>query len=63
MELEKPREFPKRRICPQCPDLQFETLAEHADHLATHNPSPAQWAEAYQKIQAGKEKAKQRGEG
>lgn len=29
-----------------------------SDHLASHNPSPAAWAEAYKRIQAGKEKKK-----
>jgi hypothetical protein len=52
--------FPKRRICPQCPDLVFATLDEHADHLATHNASPAQWADAYKIIQQSRERAKKR---
>ncbi len=33
-------------------------LRRMSDHLTTHNPTPAQWTEAYNKIQAGKEKAK-----
>ena len=27
------------------------------EHLTTHNPSPAQWTNAYNMIQAGKERA------
>lgn len=53
-------EFPKKRICLDCPGLTWEKhqLDEHATHLATHNPSPAQWGEAHKRIQAGKDKAK-----
>ena len=28
------------------------------EHLATHNPSPAQWADAYRAIEAGRDAAK-----
>jgi len=54
-------EFPTKRICQHCPELSWEKheLAAHADHLATHNPSPAEWTEAYKRIQAGKLRAKQ----
>jgi hypothetical protein len=53
-------EFLEKRICPQCPGLTWERhqLTEHADHLATHNPSPAQWVEAYKRIQDSKERLK-----
>lgn len=33
-------------------------LAQFSDHLASHNPSPAQWAEAHSRIEAGKESSK-----
>jgi hypothetical protein len=48
----------KPRVRPECPGLVFQSLTEHAEHLARHNPSPAQWTEAYNKIQVAKEKAK-----
>jgi hypothetical protein len=34
------------------------SLDARADHYATHNPSPAQWTEAYNKNQAAKDKTK-----
>jgi hypothetical protein len=34
------------------------SLAQFSDHQAFHNPSPAQWAEAHKRIEAGKERAK-----
>lgn len=43
------------RICTQCPGRVFDDREEHIAHLATHNPSPAQWANAYEMIQRGKE--------
>lgn len=55
-------EHPEKRICPWCPEMKFKGLEDHADHLAEHNPSPAVWAEAYKRIQAGKQKAKARPE-
>ena len=44
----------------QCPDCEFHSASDQAmtEHLRQHNPSPAQWTAAYNKIQAGKEKAK-----
>src|SRR5271167_982781 len=36
----------RERICLKCPGLTFKDLPSHADHLALHNPSPAQWAAA-----------------
>jgi len=52
--------FPGKRFCPDCPRLSWEKhqLTEHADHLATHNPSPAAWATAYIRIQEWKDRAK-----
>lgn len=35
-------------------------LQQFSDHQASHNASPAQWTEAYNRIQAGKERAKGR---
>jgi hypothetical protein len=45
---------PPARICPACPGLTFPDLVSHAEHLRRHNPSPAQWAGAYDKIRAMK---------
>jgi len=39
-----------RRFCPECPGVKFKNLGEHAEHLATHNFSPAQWMEAHERI-------------
>lgn len=47
--------FPGKRECPECPGLEFVNMEEHADHLATHNPTGDQWVEAYKRIQLGKE--------
>ena len=44
------------RICTKCPGLTFKDLISHSDHLATHNPSPAQWARAHEIMQAKREK-------
>jgi hypothetical protein len=33
-------------------------LGQFADHQASHNPSPAAWTEAYNRIQSSKAKAK-----
>ena len=32
-------------------------LAAMSDHLATHNPSPAQWSEAYSIIQRSRKRS------
>jgi hypothetical protein len=37
---------------------EVTALQQFSDHLAFHNPSPAHWAEAHKRIQAGKESAK-----
>jgi len=50
--------FPDRRTCPPCPNLKFKDMEDHAAHLATHNPTPAQWAEAHKRVTAGNERAK-----
>ncbi len=49
-----------QRFCTQCPKLRWDEseLIAHSDHLATHNPSPAQWSEAHNMIQAAKDKRK-----
>jgi len=36
------------------------SLEQFSDHQATHNPSPAQWTEAHERIQKSKESAKGR---
>ena len=48
------------RHCPYC-DWKFEGengMTEYADHSTTHNPSPAQWASAYELIQEAKKRKK-----
>ena len=63
MDLGKLAELSHHRVCQVC-GAEFETnkeqtaLQQFSDHSAIHNPSPAQWSEAYDKIQAGKERAK-----
>lgn len=37
-----------------------ERISPRMDHLATHNPSPAEWVSAYQTIQQWNAKGKQR---
>ena len=34
-------------------------LYQFSDHVAFHNPSPAQWVEAHKRIQEAKEKSKE----
>ena len=57
------------RVCGQCgaefedvPEVRGQVavsaLQQFTDHQASHNPSPAQWAEAHKRIEAGKERAK-----
>lgn len=60
------------RVCGTC-GAEFEdvvdgkgnvvtpALEQFSDHQSSHNPSPAQWATAYERIQAGKERAKGKG--
>jgi hypothetical protein len=68
-----PRDYPvsaaKTHICASC-GAKFEEIPEtkeraritaleqFSDHVAVHNPSPAQWTEAYRKIEEGRERAK-----
>lgn len=58
--METEYEFPAKRICPHCPGLTWEKhqLEEHSEHLRIHNATPAEWTEAYKRIQAGKERSK-----
>ena len=58
MKKERVFTFPGRRVCEFCPDLVFEGLEDHADHLALHNPRPAAWATAHEMIEAAKERSK-----
>jgi hypothetical protein len=46
-------EIPKTKDSPAVSELE-----QFSDHTAIHNPSPAQWAEAHKRIEAGKERAK-----
>ncbi len=63
MDLGKLRELSHHRVCLEC-GAEFESdeketaLAKYADHSTQHNPTPEQWANAYEMIQRGKEKAK-----
>jgi len=64
MDLGKLRELSVHRVCLECGAV-FEgggeagsALAQFADHSVIHQPSAAQWTEAYSRIQAGKERAK-----
>ena len=36
----------------------ISALEQFSDHVAKHNPSPAQWTEAYRRMQKAKEQAK-----
>ena len=53
------------RVCQVC-GAEFDTnkeataLAQYADHSIIHQPTPEQWAKAYEKIQESKERAKER---
>ena len=63
MDLGKLAELAVRRVCQECGAV-FETnenetaLAQYSDHSRLHQPTQAQWTEAYSKIQASKERAK-----
>ena len=57
------------RVCHECgaefgeiPETKdspaVTALEQFSDHQGVHNPSPAQWAEAHKRIEAGKERAK-----
>lgn len=70
----KPEEYPvpgEKRVCGDCGaefkptltakgEVEVTALQKFSDHTASHNPSPAQWAEAYKRIQEGRESAKDR---
>ena len=62
MDLGKLAELSHHRKCQIC-GAEFETsvekgaaLAQFSDHLTEHQPTAAQWTEAYEKIQAAKER-------
>jgi len=53
------------RVCGYCgakfDDLPGKpALEQFSNHQASHNPSPAQWTEAHNRIQKGRESAKGR---
>ena len=69
MERRLPEEYvgptEEKRVCGVCGaefrdkkdragNVVESTLNQFADHQASHNPSPAQWAEAHKRIEAGK---------
>jgi|HubBroStandDraft_6_1064221.scaffolds.fasta_scaffold03965_7 uncharacterized protein with PIN domain len=69
MDMGKLREISEHRVCPVC-RVEFRTIPakkdeaevpalwQFSDHLRIHQPTQAQWTEAHNKIQAGKESAK-----
>jgi len=64
MDLGKLAEMSEHRVCMTCGE-EFSTvetkeekitaMQQFADHLASHQPTMAQWTEAYHRIRAGKE--------
>lgn len=47
--------------CPTCGEvvpINSPVDHERIEHLRQHNATPAQWTEAYNRIQAGKDRAK-----
>lgn len=63
MDLGKLSELSMRRKCLECGAVfvtneEGTALAKYSDHSVIHQPTGAQWTEAYNKIQAGKERAK-----
>jgi len=65
MDLGKLAELSHHRKCLEC-GAEFESTAEEsalqqfADHSTVHNPTPEQWANAYEIIQASKERSKEK---
>lgn len=71
MDLGKLSEMSERRVCKECgaefrtvrqkdvPDLT--AMQQWSDHLTLHQPTAAQWGEAYKMIQRGKEQGKSAG--
>lgn len=61
MDLGKLSKLSEHRTCVVC-GAEFQTnkeqtaLQQYADHSAIHNATPAQWATAYDRIQASKAK-------
>ena len=70
--MRRPEDYPRpgdKRECGVCGatfrntenakgEVLVSALEKFSDHQAIHNPSPAQWAEAHKRIQAGKESEK-----
>jgi hypothetical protein len=61
MDLGRLVELSERRICPVClaifwTERDRSALQRIAEHLIEHQPSPEQWAVAYQRIQERKTK-------
>lgn len=64
----KPGKYPvpgEKRVCGECgaefreipatkEKAAISALEQFSDHTAEHNPSPAEWAEAHKRIEAGK---------
>ena len=56
MDLGKLRELAEHRVCPCGAEFWTEeresALQQYADHLMEHYPTPEQWTEAWKRIQA-----------
>jgi hypothetical protein len=70
MDAGKLGELSEHRICREC-GAEFRmrsedgrtipALEQFSDHLTTHQPTPGQWTEAYNKIREGREREKRSG--
>ncbi len=66
MDLGKLNQISDRRTCKVCgatftfqpatkESQELSVLAQFADHLTIHQPTPTQWATAHERIQSGRE--------
>jgi hypothetical protein len=69
MDLGKLAELGSHRVCQVCGaefytipaqkgEPEIPALVQFSDHITEHQPTGAQWTEAYNKIQRGKESAR-----
>jgi len=60
-QLEVSPPYQRYRVCLIC-DMVFEPeeIREHVEHMASHQPSAGQWVEAHRRIEAGKDRAKEK---
>jgi hypothetical protein len=66
MDLGELTEKAQYRKCHLCgaefrTNEQASALEQYSDHTTLHNPTGAEWAEAYRRIQAAREKPKSSG--